>query len=131
MGRVKEPETNRIIKTCRDLRVYQLSYDLAMEIFGITKLFPKEETYALTDQMRRSSRSIPGNIAEGWAKRKYPNVFIRHLFDANGPCEETKTWLSFGLDCGYLSKDVFAGIFEKYNEVGAMLNSLIKNWKTL
>ncbi len=119
-----------IIKTYRDLNVYQLSYATAMEIFEISKLFPREETYSLTDQIRRSSRSIPANIGEGWAKRKYKNVFLKHLLDANGSCEETKIWLDFANDCRYINTDQHKDLTNKYNRIGAMFNSLIKNWKT-
>jgi four helix bundle protein len=119
----------RVIKTYKDLNVYQLSYESAMVIFEITKKFPKEEIYSLTDQIRRSSRSVPANIAEGWAKRKYENVFLRHLNDANGSCEETKVWLDFARDCKYLEKDEYAKLFEQYNQVGARLNSLSNKWQ--
>lgn len=97
-----EKRIKNVVKTYRDLNVYQLSYSLAMKLFEITKKFPKEETYSLTDQIRRSSRSTPVNIAEGWTKRKYENVFIRHLIDSNGSCEETKVWLDFARDCQYI-----------------------------
>jgi len=127
MQRSREKKT---VKTYRDLNVYQLSYKLAMEIFELSKKFPKEEIYSLTNQIRRSSRSVPVNIGEGWAKRKYENVFIRHLVDANGSCEETKIWLDFAKDCKYISKEEHDNLMSRYNEVGAMLNSLMKNWQT-
>ena len=117
------------IKTYRDLKVFQLSYDLATTIFDESKSFPKEETYSLTDQIRRSSRSVPVNIGEGWGKRKYENVFLRYLIDANGSCEETKIWLSFAKDCKYITAERYKNLFNGYNKIGAMLNSLLKNWK--
>ena len=120
----------RTIKTYKDLIVYQLSYDLAVEIFELTKKFPKEELYSLTNQIRRSSRSVPVNIGEGWAKRKYKNVFLRHLTDSNGSCEETKIWLDFSKDCNYLSIETHDEFINRYHKVGAMLNSLMKNWRT-
>ncbi len=80
-----------------DLEVYRLAFDLAMEVFELTKKFPKEEKYSLTDQIRRSSRSVPINIREGFAKRRYENLFIRHLNDAMGSSEETRGWLDFRL----------------------------------
>lgn len=120
----------KVIKTYRDLNVYQQSYESAMEIFTLTKKFPKEETYSLTDQIRRSSRSVPSNIGEGWTKRKYENVFLRHLIDAQGSCEETKIWLDFAKDCGYLNSGEYENLLIKYKEVGAMLNSLLNNWQT-
>ena len=110
--------------------MYKLSYALAMEIFEISKSFPKEETYSLTDQLRRSSRSIPANIAEGWAKRKYENVFIRHLNDSLGSCEETKVWLDFACDCKYTKIEEYQRLVKGYSEVGAMLISLMKKWQT-
>lgn len=85
------------IKSVRDLEVYRLALELAMEVFELTKKFPKEEKYSLTDQIRRSSRSVPINIREGFAKRRYENLFIRHLNDAMGSSEETRGWLDFRL----------------------------------
>lgn len=94
-----EDKTKRIaIKNVKDLKVYRLAHKLAMEIFEITKTFPKEETYSLTDQMRRSSRSVSINIREGYAKRRYEQVFIRHLNDSLGSSEETRGWLDFAAD---------------------------------
>ena len=127
---MEEIKSKKVIRTYRDLNVYQESYRIAMDIFRITKCFPKEEIYSLASQIRRSSRSIPTNIAEGWAKRKYKNVFLRHLVDANGSCEETKVWLTFAKDCNYISEFEHNSMFEKYNHFGAMLNSLINNWQT-
>lgn len=127
---MNENRVKNIVRTYRDLNVYQLSYTLAMKLFELAKKFPKEETYSLTDQIRRASRSISVNIAEGWTKRRYENVFIRHLIDSNGSCEETKVWLDFAKDCTYLDTREHEDLFQRYNEVGAMLNSLIKNWQT-
>jgi len=121
---------NSPIKTVKDLKVYLLTYKLAMEIFEITKKFPKEETYSLTDQMRRSSRSAAINIREGFAKRKYENVFIRHLVDSIGSAEETRGWLEFSRDCEYITEDKFNSLDSRYGEAGAMLNSLINKWHT-
>lgn len=118
------------IKTYRDLKVFQLSYSSAMDIFQLTKKFPREELYSLTDQIRRSSRSVSANIVEGWAKREYENVFKRQLVDAIGSCEETKLWLNFSLDCGYTQKDEFKLSLAKWDEIGKMLNGLHDNWRT-
>jgi len=101
-----------------------------MDIFWITKKFPREEVYSLTDQVRRASRSISANIVEGWAKRRYENVLKRHLIDAIGSCDETKLWLKFALDCGYTTADEHKSLTVRYEEVGKMLNGLFKNWKT-
>ena len=117
------------IKTINDLVVYRLAYSLAMEIFECTVQFPKEEVYSLTDQIRRASRSVAINIREGYAKRKYENVFLRHLNDALGSSEETRGWLMFARDCGYLVEDKCARLEKEYDHVNAMLYNLMKNWK--
>ena len=121
-------EIKESIKSIKDLKVYSKAYQLALEIFELTKVFPKEETYSLTDQIRRSSRSVAINIREGFAKRKYEQVFIRHLVDAFGSSEETRGWLSFSCDVGYIKKEKFNEIDSKYDELNAMLYSLINNW---
>jgi len=118
------------IKSVKDLKVYNLSYELAMKIFVLTKKFPKEELYSLSDQIRRSSRSVSANIREGFAKRKYEQVFIRHLVDALGSSEETRTWLDFSKDCEYITNEVSLELNNYYDEVSAMLSSLITKWKT-
>lgn len=117
------------IKTIKDLKVYEAAYKLAMRIFEMTKKFPKEETYSLTDQIRRSSRSVAINIREGFAKKKYVQVFIRQLNDAFGSSEETRGWLDFSLDCGYMSKEEHLVLDKQYDEVNAMLYGLMKNWQ--
>ena len=121
----------RGIQTYRDLDVYNLAYNLAMEIFEITAKFPKEERYSLTDQIRRSSRSVCANIVEGFAKRKYENVFKSGLNAALGESEETKLWLDFAVDCGYLGEEKCAVIFCGYEQVGAMAWTLMKRWRAL
>ncbi len=120
-----------MIKTVLDLEVFKLSYQLAMEIFNVSRLFPKEERYSLTDQAVRSSRSISANIAEGWGKRIYENEFKRHLIYAMGSLEETKVWLYFAKDCLYLPVETFDGLNKKYDELGARIYKLYENWKTL
>ena len=118
-----------VIQKCKDLDVYNLSFDLAMNIFEETRNFPKEELYSLVGQIRRSSRSIPANIREGFAKRKYPDVFARHLNDALGSSEETLTWLEFAYKSEYLRKEKFENFSQQYVQVGAMLYNLMKNWQ--
>ena len=120
-----------MIKTVFDLEVFKLSYQLAMEIFNVTRNFPKEERYSLTDQVVRSSRSISANIAEGWGKRIYENEFKKHLIYGMGSLEETKAWLYFAKDCLYLSKEIFDSLNKKYDELGAKIYKLYENWKTL
>ncbi|MGD8702733.1 MAG: four helix bundle protein [Desulfosarcina sp.] len=117
------------IKTIKDLDVYRLAYSLAMDIFKLSVHFPKEEVYSLSDQIRRSSRSVAINIREGYAKRKYENVFLRHLNDALGSSEETRGWLSFAKDCGYMNNDDCIRLDARYDRVNAMLFRLMKNWK--
>ena len=109
----------------RDLRVYQLSYKLAMEIFDLTRAFPREEIYSLTNQIRRSSRSVAANMAEGFRKRRYPNMFINKLTDCDGEASETQVWIDFALDCGYMSKENHDRLTAGYQEVGKMLSSMI------
>lgn len=121
---------NNPIKTVKDLKVYKFTYSLAMEIFEITKQFPKEEIYSLTDQIRRSSRSATINIREGFAKKKYENVFIQHLIHSIGSSEETRGWLEFSKDCKYISTEEFNSLDNRYAEVGAMLHVLINKWKS-
>lgn len=118
-----------IIRSVNDLRVYNLAYELAMEIFEITKSFPKEETYSLTDQIRRSSRSVAINIREGFAKRRYEQVFICHLNASLGSSEETRGWLNFSLDCKYISQEQQQRLDSRYDEVNAMLFTLMNNWE--
>lgn len=127
--RIQKTESNHI-KSYRDLKVYQLSYQLAMEIFELTKRFPKEEIYSLSDQIRRSSRSVAINIREGFAKRKYENVFIRHLNDSLGSAEETRGWLDFAFDCKYIQKEKHRNLDSQYDKLSAMVYSLLNNWKS-
>ena len=109
----------------RDLRVYQLSFQLALEVFKISKSFPKEEKYTLTDQIRRSSRAVSALIAEAWAHRKYPKSFISKLVDSKGEADETEVWIDFAEAHCYIDKEKQQYLLEKYNEVGKMLNSMI------
>jgi len=109
----------------KDLKVYKLAYKLAMEIFEETKQFPVEERYSLTDQMRRSSRSIPTNIAEAWKKRRYLKMFVNKIIDAAGEAGEIEVWLDFSLDSGYISKDKYQYFITGYDEVNRMLYGMI------
>ena len=109
----------------RGLKVYQLAYELAMEIFCESKSFPAEEKYSLTDQIRRSSRSVAGNIAEGYRKKRYPKMFVNKM--ADGEATETQVWLDFARDCGYLSSERQANLTARYEEVGRMLGGMINH----
>ena len=109
----------------RDLKVYQLAYRVAMEIFELSKAFPPEERYALTDQIRRASRSVCQNIAEAYRKRRYVKHFVSKLTDADGEAAETQVLLDFSRDCGYLSSEKHAELAASYREVGRMLGGII------
>ena len=109
----------------RDLKVYQLAYRLAMEIFTLSKSFPKEERYSLTDQIRRSSRSVAANIVEAFRKRRYPNMFVSKLADADGEAAETQVWVDFAHDCGYLSQKKHDELIGGYEEVGRMVGGMM------
>jgi four helix bundle protein len=112
-------------KSFRDLEVYKLARQLSLEIFKTSKSFPKEEMYSLTDQIRRSSRSVGAQITEAWAKRRYKKHFISKLTDADGEQQETQHWIETALDCGYLSAIHSIDWLERYASVGRMLNSMI------
>ena len=109
----------------RDLRVYQLAFRLAMEVFQVSKSFPPEERYSLTDQMRRASRSVASNIGEGYRKKRYPKMFVSKMADADGEATETQVWLDFAQACGYLSHKRQMELRRGYEEVGRMLGSMI------
>ncbi len=109
------------IKFHQDLKVFQKSFDVAMQIFELSKTFPKEETYSLTDQIRRSSRSVSANISEAWGRRKYEKSFVAKLTDSEGEARETQTWLQFSLACGYTNEEEFNILNNRYNEIIGML----------
>ncbi len=118
-----------VIKTFQDLKVYRSAHDLAMKIFEVSQDFPREEKYSLTDQIRRSSRSAAVNIAEGWGKRRYENLFKRHLIDAAGSVEGTNAWLLFSLDCRYLPQESYKRLLRFYEILGARLFKLHDQWR--
>jgi four helix bundle protein len=110
----------------RDLDVYKKAFDTAIEIFELSKKFPKEEIYSLTDQIRRSSRSVCANLAEAWRKRRYEAAFISKLSDSEAESAETQTWLEFAVRCGYLSRNEGIILYESYNNViGTLVGILI------
>jgi four helix bundle protein len=115
----------------KDLKVYQLAYKLAMEIFNESKAFPIEERYSLTDQIRRSSRSVTTNIAEAFRKRRYRNMFVNKLPDSDAEATETQVWLDFSLDCGYLSRESYEKRVKGYEEIGKMLGSMMSTRRNL
>lgn len=107
--------------------VYQKAYKLSMEIFEVSRSFPKEERYSLTDQLRRSSRSISANIAEAWAKKIYPKHFVSKLTDSLAEQYETEVWLEYSKDCKYINLDTYNQLICEYEEVRKMLLSMINN----
>ncbi len=113
----------------QDLFAYQKSVDLAMRIFEITRSFPKEETYSLTSQIRRSSRSVSANIAEAYRKRKYPKHFSSKLTDSDAENSETQVWLEYSLKCEYISKEKFEQLIKDCIEVGKLINFMMLNPK--
>ncbi|MBU1349251.1 four helix bundle protein [Patescibacteria group bacterium] len=111
------------IKTHSDLKVFQLSFEAGMEIFILTKTFPKEEAYSLTDQIRRSSRSVSANLAEAFRKRKYPKSFVSNLSDSEAEAAETQVWLDYALACKYIDNQVYNLLYTKYNHIiGKLVN---------
>jgi len=113
------------IRSYRELRVYQSAFDLAMEIFELTKSYPAEEKYSMVDQMRRSSRSVCSNIGEAWRKRRYPAHFVSKLSDSEGEAEETRVWLEFSLRCKYISEQKFSDLDSRYDLVIGQLVKMI------
>jgi four helix bundle protein len=113
-------------KSFRDLLVYQKASTVTKRIFEITKGFPKEERYSLTDQVRRSSRSVGAQIAEAWAKRLYERHFISKLTDADGEQQETQHWIDTATDCGYLTEEQAGNLNSSLSEIGRMLSSMIQ-----
>ena len=115
------------VQNVTELTVYRKAYELAMRIFEVSKRFPPEERYALTGQIRRSSRSVCMNLREAWAKRRYEAHFISKLTDCDGENAETETSLDFAHDCGYVSATEHSELTTLNREVGSMLGSMIKN----
>ena len=120
-------ERKKDIRHFRDLEVYQRGFGAAMKIFEVTKMFPSEEKYSMTDQIRRSSRSVCSNLAEGWRKRKYKAVFVNKVTDAMQEASESETWLEFALACKYISSDLFKRQDREYEDIIGMFNSVQRN----
>ncbi len=120
------------IKTHKDLRVFQLSFECGMEIFHLSKGFPIEERYSLTDQIRRSSRSVSSNIAEAFRKRMYPKSFVHKLSDSEGEAAETQVWLDYALECQYVLEEQQRHLYQKYDHIIGMLVNMRnqpENWR--
>ena len=114
------------INSAKDLAAYQKAYDLSMKVFDLSKKFPSEEKYAMTSQIRRSSRSVCLNLREAWAKRRYEAHFVNKLTDCDGENSETSTSLDFAKDCGYITSEQHAELTALNQEIGKMLGSMIK-----
>ena len=110
-----------------DLEVYQLAFQAAMTIFEVSKSFPKEETYSLTDQIRRSSRSVCANLSEAWRRRRYPAAFINNLNHVEAEAAETQVWISFSKDCGYLTAQYADYLLQTYDHIIGITISMIKH----
>ena len=123
-----------IIKTHKDLDVFKLSFDAAMAIFNVSKSFPKAETYSLTDQIRRSSRSVSANLAEAFRKRRYPKHFISKLSDCEAEAAETQVWLDFSFYCAYIDEKTYQELYQKYDWIIGKLVNMSRypeKWKKL
>ena len=121
---------NKKVKTHCDLEVYRKALDVAMRIFELSKRFLKEETYSLTDQVRRSSRSVCANLAEAWRKRRYQAAFISKLSDCETEAAETQVWLEFAVKCSYLNRDDVKQLYITYDEVIATIVGMINHPET-
>ena len=121
-----------IINSARELKVYKLAYESAMEIFQLTKSFPVEERFDLTSQIRRLSRSVTANIIEAWRRRRYPKNFLSKLNDSETEADETILWIDISKDCEYIDNETHRKLKDKYEHIIAMLVLMIRNpekWK--
>lgn len=115
------------IKSHKELEVYQMAFDAAMKIFEVSKKFPVEERYSLTDQIRRSSRSVCANLAEAWRKRRYEAAFVAKLSDCEAEAAETQTWVEFAVKCNYLDVETGREVYGTYNRILGGLVNMINN----
>ena len=120
-------ERKKSIRHFRDLEVYRRAFDAAMQTFEVTKKFPSEERFSMVDQIRRSSRSVCANLAEGWRKRRYSAVFKNKITDSMQEASETQCWLEFSLACGYINRSIFDELDDEYEQIISMLNSMEMN----
>ena len=118
------------VNSVRELDVYQAAFSLQQEVFRLSSGFPNEEKYSLTDQVRRSSRSIGANLSEAWAKRRYPAHFLSKLTDADGELQETLHWLASAQACEYINPELSAQLQEKATTLGKQLGSMINRHET-
>ena len=113
------------IRSYRDLRVYQAAMDLAMEIFRLSKSFPREERYSLVDQIRKSSRSVCANLSEAWRKRRYQAAFVSKLSNSETEAAETQVWLEFAFRCDYIKEETFKNLDQRYEHILSQLVTMI------
>ena len=118
---------NMRVADYKDLRVYRLAFESAMEIFTLSKRFPSEEKFSLTDQVRRSSRSVCANLAEAWRKRRYKASFVCKLNDAEGEAAETQVWIEFAVKCAYLKREPAVELYQVYEEILRMIVAMINH----
>nr|WP_219892257.1 four helix bundle protein [Chamaesiphon polymorphus] len=119
-----------LVKTYRELEVFQTAFDVAMEIFEISKKFPMEERYSLTDQIRRSSRSVCANLGEAWRKRRYQAAFIAKLSDCQAEATETQIWIEFAVKCQYLEVEIGRRWYKTYDRILGKLVNMVKTAST-
>ena len=120
-------ERGKLIRTHRDLEVYRMAFEAAMEIFKLTRDFPADERYALTGQICRSSRSVAANLAEAWRRRRYPAAFVQDLNRCEAEAAETQVWLEFAVKCGYLDREKARVLYEKYDQIIGKLVNMINH----
>ena len=121
---------SKLAQSFRDLEAYQAAFAFQQNIFNLSKKWPGEEKYALTNQVRRSSRSIEANLAEAWAKRRYPAHFLSKLTDSDGELQESLHWIDTAFACGYLSENDMGGLIQQAQTVGGMLGSMIRQYES-
>lgn len=119
------PRRRKVVRRHTDLEVFERAFAAAMRVFAVSKTFPAAERYALTDQMRRASRSVAANLAEGWRKRRHPAAFVAKLGDAEGEVAETQVWIQFAVSCGYLAPEAARPLYAGYEEIIGMLVRMI------
>ncbi|HEY9804415.1 MAG TPA: four helix bundle protein [Leptolyngbyaceae cyanobacterium] len=117
----------KVIRDHKDLEVYKMAFDAAMKIFELSKRFPVEERYSLTDQIRRSSRSVCANFAEAWRKRRYQAAFVAKLNDCESESAETQTWIEFAIKCNYMDIEIGRELYVTYNQILTGLVNIINN----
>jgi four helix bundle protein len=127
MPSTKNDKKSVLARSYADLKVYKLAFESAMLIFEISRLWPMEEKYSLTDQIRRASRSVCGNIAEAWRKRRYPAHFVSKLSDSDSEGAETMVWLEFALKCRYICMKAYIQLIDNYDHIGRMLTIMMSD----